>query len=64
MGLHDVGELVEERSALGAGGVEAPSCVESLLGRFDGEVDVLGGALGDLGHELARRRVEDTEERG
>lgn len=62
MGLHDVSEFVEERRALGTGSVETPRGIESLLGRVDGEIDVLGGTLGHFGQELAGRRVEDAKE--
>lgn len=51
--LHEVRELHEHLSARVAGGVEAPDGVEGLLGGFDGEVNVGGGADGDGGDGFA-----------
>lgn len=64
MGLHDVSEFVKERSALGTCDVETPGGIKSLLGCVDGDVDIFGGTLGDLGQDLASRRVQDTGEGG
>ena len=58
--LHEVGELVHEARAVVAGGVEAPCGGEGLVGSFDGEVDILGRALCDLGERLACGGVDDA----
>ena len=62
--LHEVGELCEVARALDTRRVEAPGGVERLVCRHDGEVDILGRALGDARRDLAVCWVEDTAESG
>ena len=40
--------------------MKTPDGVEGLLGRGDGEVDILRSALRDLGQEFSGRRVDDA----
>lgn len=37
-----------------------PDGVEGLLGGGDGNIDIFGGTLGDLGQEFAARGIDDA----
>ncbi len=52
VGVDDVGDLVEDRGALGRARAAPRGC--GLVGGVERGLDVLGGPAGDLGERLAR----------
>ena len=59
--LDELSKADEKLSALKAWHLLAPDSLEGLAGGSDGNVNVLGGCLGDLGNLLASGRVDGAK---